>query len=294
MKIIFIFITLLLLVNSCNSEKKGGKLTLQNNDVHSYLNKLDSIGFDISNDSLLFEIGNDILHMGKNKVGNELIDYAFSIRKVVSSEDYRHASVRNTKNGNYSIAIDKLEKAMEIDSQEVSGYYAWVLLYYYRDYEKSLQILEEQDSYTPDFSDAPVGEDIHYLKGLCHMQMQHYQKAVDEFNIYINTMVSTIGEEWVDVYTFVQKGRCLTKLEKFENAINSYDKAIKYYENCTEAYYFKGLTQIKMSKDNEGCNNFNKALELINDGNKSSDVYVEYFHEIYLQQIEESITEHCK
>jgi len=61
----------------------------------------------------------------------------------VSAEDYHSLSVQNTKNGNYSIAIAALEKAMELDPKEISPYYGWVLLYYYRDYEKSLKILEQ-------------------------------------------------------------------------------------------------------------------------------------------------------
>ena len=119
-------------------------------------------------------------------------------------------------------------------------------------------------------------------------------KAVDEFNSYINAMTTTIGEDWVDVYTFVQKGRCLTELGQFDEAITSYNKAIKHYENCTEAYYFKGLTQIAMTKKEEACTNFNTALGLIKTGFKNEDAYVEYFHEIYTQQIEQSIIEHCK
>jgi tetratricopeptide (TPR) repeat protein len=286
-------IALVLLVTTFFTSCKQNKTELDQSLQHT-LNKLDSLGIDISNDTILSEIGYQGVYCGENEKGNALIDYAFSIKDTISAENYRHSSVQNTKNGNYSIAINKLEKAFQINPQETAGYYAWVLLYYYRDYEKSLKILEQLDAYTPNFADAPVGEDIHYLKGLCQMQLLQYQKAIDEFNIYINNITTTLGEDWVDVYTFVHKGRCLTKLDKYEEAINSYDKAIKHYENCTEAYYFKGLTHIKLNKNDEACSNFHLALTLIKKGFKNSDVYVEYFHEIYLQQIEQSIKEYCE
>jgi tetratricopeptide (TPR) repeat protein len=243
--------------------------------------------------ALLSGIGSMDLYSGNNERGNKIITYAISKIETPSAETYHAISVQNTKNGNYNVAIPALEKAIKLNPEEGTAYYGWVLLYYYHDYEKSLEILEQCDAYTPNFSDAPMGTDIHYLKGLCHMQLQHYQKAVDEFNIYIHNFATTHGEDFVDVYTFVQKGRCLTQLGQFEQAINSYNKAIKYYDNCTEAYYFMGLTQLKINEKENACNSFNTALNLIQKGHKSADTYVEYFHEIYPQQIEESIMKSC-
>lgn len=293
MKRIFLLVCISLFFNACTSDKIIAQEREQSYDVHPYLAKLDSVGVDITNDTLLFGIGYQLIYYGKNDKGNALIEYALSKRDTITDEDYHGWSVQNTKNGNYAIAIDKLEKTIQLNPKEGSAYYGWVLLYYYRDYEKALKILEQHDAYTPNFSDAPMGEDIHYLKGLCQMQMQDYKKAIEEFNIYINNLATTHGEDFVDVYTFVQKGRCLTQLRKFDEAILAYKKAIKYYKNCTEAYYFMGVTQLKMNKKDSACDNFNIALNLIKKGYKSADTYVEYFHEIYPQQIENNIIESC-
>jgi tetratricopeptide (TPR) repeat protein len=243
--------------------------------------------------TLLAGIGSLDLYYGNNERGNALTEYALSKKDTISGEDYHAWSVQNTKNGNYNIAIAALEKAIQLNPEEGTAYYGWVLLYYYRDYEKALTVLEQHDTYTSNFSDAPMGEDIHYLKGLCHMQMQRYKKALEEFNTYITNLATTHGEDFVDVYTFVQKGRCLTQIGEFDEAIKSYQKAIRYYENCTEAYYFMGLTHLQMKEQDSACLNFNTALNLIQKGHKSADTYVEYFHEIYPQQIEESIAENC-
>ena len=284
---------LILIFNACSSDKVVAHQEEKKYNLTPYLHKLDSAGLDITNDTLLFDIGYQSIYYGKNDLGNALIAYALSKRDSIKDEDYRHWSVQNTKNGYYIKAIALLEKAMKLNPKKISRYYGWVLLYYYRDYEKALTILEQHDAYTPNFSDAPMGEDIHYLKGLCHMQLKRYNKALEEFNTYITNLAATHGEDFVDVYTFVQKGRCLTQLGEFEEALSAYQKAIHYYENCTEAYYFMGLTQFEMNEADSACRNFNTALDLIQKGHKSSDTYVEYFHEIYLQQIEESIAENC-
>lgn len=242
---------------------------------------------------LLLGMGSMDMYNGNNERGNEIMTYALSHIENPGGETFHAISVQNTKNGNYNIAIAALERAVKLDPEDGSAYYGWVLLYYYRDYEKALPILEQYDALTPNFSDAPMGEDIHYLKGLCHMQMNHYENAIAEFDTYINNLAATHGEDFVDVYTFVQKGRCLSKLGRHEEAIPSYKKAIKYYKNCSEAYYFMGLTQLEMDEEEKACENFNIALDLINKGNKSSDNYVEYFHEIYPQEIELSIAASC-
>ncbi|MBL4668102.1 MAG: hypothetical protein JKY30_02415 [Flavobacteriales bacterium] len=48
-----------------------------------------------------------------------------------------------------------------------------------------------------------------------------------------------------------------------------------------------------MKQKDKACKNFNIALTMINKGHKSSDNYVEYFHEIYPQQIEKAIAKNC-
>ena len=243
---------------------------------------------------LLMGIGSMDVYYGHNERGNQIMNYALSKINKPDGEIYHARSVQNTKNGNYNLAISDLEKSYEMNPEKASAYYGWVLLYYYHDYDKALEILNVHDAFTPNFPDAPMGEDIHYLKGLAHMQLHQYKEAISEFDFYITYIDSTSDEAYVDVYTFVQKGRCLTQLGQLTAAENSYRKALKYYDKCTEAYYYLGLTQIKMNQSDSACVNFSKALNLIKKGYKSSDTYVEYFHEVYKGQIEEGIDRNCR
>lgn len=242
---------------------------------------------------LLSGVGYLDVYNGNNERGNKIMKYAISKMKNPDTNVYHALSVQNTKNGNYDIAISALDKAYEINPNEVGAYYGWVLLYYYHDYEKALKVLNKYDDNTPDFSDAPMGEDIHYLKGLAYMQLKNYENAIKEFDISITNISERNGEDWVDIYTFVNKGRCLAKLHQFEEAIRTYLKAIKYYDKCAEAYYFMGIAQISINQNVSACQNLNTALNLVKNGYKSSDAYIEFFHEIYEQQIVQSIFENC-
>jgi tetratricopeptide (TPR) repeat protein len=242
---------------------------------------------------VLLGFGSLDTYYGNNERGNKIMNYAISRIEDKEEEIYHHLSIQNTKNGNYNIAIAALEKAFGINPKEVAAYYGWVLLYYYHDYEKALVILDYCDALTPNFSDAPMAEDIHKLKGLAHMQLENYEKAIEEFDLNISEITETIGEEWVDVYTFVNKGRCLSAQNKHRKSIEAYQTALNNYQECTEAYYYMALDQLKIKEEELACKNLNTAYTLIKKGYKSADNYIEYFHEVYEQEIESSILTYC-
>jgi tetratricopeptide (TPR) repeat protein len=242
---------------------------------------------------LVLGLGYMDIYNGNNERGNAIMQYGISHMDTITAETYHSLSVQNTKNGNYDIAIKALEESYKLDPDEAGAYLGWVLLYYYHDDERALNILEKYDVLTPDFSDAPMGEDIHYLKGLAHMQLEHYNEAIREFDTYINEVSKTHGEAFVDVYVFVQKGRCLAKTDQLDAAVYSYERAVSNYDECTEAYYYCGITLMELNQKDSACIYLNKASSLIQNGYKSSDTYVEYFHEIYPQQIQLAIEENC-
>jgi len=242
---------------------------------------------------LIFELGYIDVHNGNNERGNKIMSYTISKMKNPSETVFHALSVQNTKNGNYNISIPALEKAYGINPKEVGAYYGWVLLYYYHDYEKALSILNKYDDSTPNFSDWPMGECIHYLKGLAYMQLTDYEDAIKEFDVSIENTSMENGEDWVNYEVFLNKGRCLKELGRYEDAILSYQKAIRNFDKSSGAYYFMGLSQIELNQKEKACQNFSKALELIKKGYKSSDIYVELFHEIYERQVEQSVLKNC-
>jgi tetratricopeptide (TPR) repeat protein len=236
----------------------------------------------------MMQLGYQMAYYGNNKLGNELMNYGIQKLDTVTYEDYHEISVQNTKNGNYIAAIEALEKSSAM-SPEINGYYGWVLLYYYHDYEKALEKLNAYDARTPEFNDAAVGEDIHFLKGLAHMKLGHYKTAIQEFDINIKNITKNYGEKWTNPYCSFYKARCFEKLDEYKKADECYNQAIQLDTNCTEAYYFKALNLKRMKQMKTAKLNLNRSLELIKKGYKQTDVYVELFDEIYVSDIEEAI-----
>ncbi|MBI3519770.1 MAG: tetratricopeptide repeat protein [Bacteroidetes bacterium] len=235
----------------------------------------------------ILDMGTYISYHGDDKCANELMNLCIAKHDSITAGDWHTYSVQNTKHGNYAEAIQALEKSLAINAREMEGYYGWVLLYYFRDYEKSLKHLNHYDDLTPQDVDAPVGENIHFLKGLCYYQLQQYQKAIKEFEINEAFEVSHFGQKNCNTYIYFYIARCYEKLTDFKQAEVYYKKAIKQSQFPIEANFYLGLLYKQTGKTNQGIKHLEKALKDIKLGYKQQDIYIELFDEVYQTQIEE-------
>lgn len=264
--------------------------------ITSYLGLIIALGivFNQFIFSTLVGYGSNLLYHGYNQNGNNIIAFGLSHLDNPNADIYHSISVQNTKNGNYNIAIPALEKAYQLDPYEIGEYYGWVLLYYYHDYNKALEVLNSCDNLTPEINDFPMGECIHYLKGLAYKELGNYDKAIQEFDLSIQNEINTYGKAWVDHQIFLNKGISLYKKEEYREAIRVFNQTIRNNSVSSEAYYYLGLCYLKLDENFQACSTFNQAKHLLQQGHKSSETYVELFHEIYLQDVDQAILLNCK
>lgn len=237
----------------------------------------------------ILDMGTYISYHGNDKCGNELMNLCIAKNDSITAGDWQAYSVQNTKHGNYAEAIQALEKSLAINATEMEGYYGWVLLYYFRDYKKSLKHLNHYDDLTPTTTDAPVGENIHFLKGLCYYQLNEYQNAIKEFKINEQFEVSHFGQKNCNTYIYFYIARNYEKLNDIKKAESYYKKAIKQTQFPVEANYYLGLLNIKNNKIEIGKKHLQNALSFIKQGYKQQDIYIELFDEVYRSQIEDAL-----
>lgn len=235
----------------------------------------------------ILEMGTYFSYHGNDQCSNAMMKLCLAAHDSISAENWHVYSVQNTKNGNYSESVSALEKAILLDPKEMEGYYAWVLLYYYRDYERSLKHLEHYDQLSPGV-EAPVGENIHFLKGLCHYQMGHYQKAIEEFGLNERFEVTRFGQKNCNGYIYFYIARCYDQSGDTKQAEKYYKKTIRYTPYPTEANYYLGLLyKYKMGNIPKAIPYLKASRELLLKGYKQQDIYVELFDEVYLTQVTE-------
>lgn len=229
-----------------------------------------------------------LTYHGNDLCGNKLAKLCISKNDSIKAGNWQTYSVQNTKNGNYAEAIYGLEKSFAINASEMEGYYGWVLLYYFRDYKKSLKHLNHYDDLTPTTTDAPVGENIHFLKGLCYYQLHEYLNAIKEFELNEKFEVSHFGQKNCNTYIYFYIARNYEKLNNLKQAESYYKKAIKQSQFPVEANYYLGmLYKYKKNNPTLGMKYFLKGYNFILQGYKQQDIYIELFDEVHLSQLTE-------
>jgi len=172
----------------------------------------------------------------------------------------------------------------------MEGYYGWVLLYYYKDYKRALLHLNHYDSLTPNLIDAPVGENIHFLKGLCYYQLNEFEKSIAEFEINENFEITSFSKKNVNAYIYFYIARNYDKLNNLKLAETFYKKAIKQSQFSVEANYYLGIFyKYKIKKSIKASKCLNISFKDFIKGYKQQDIYVELFDEVYYLQIKEEI-----
>jgi tetratricopeptide (TPR) repeat protein len=272
----------------CLSQEKT-KIVLSQEEQNFVDSHKDSIP--IENPYGLISIGYQDIYMGNNLRGNKIMALGLERIKKKDYELLHELSVQNTKNGNYSIAYDYLKEAASLNP-DVYGYFGWVMLYYYRDYKRALNYLTIYDSLTPNFSDFPAGENLYMLKGLSYLMQKNYENAILEFSKYIKETSISIGEKWVDVSTFYYIGIAMLNSGNDKAAIKYFNLAIKYNPHFLEAFYERGKCFNRLGKKKKGIKNLQIAKQLFIQGYQKTDVYVEIFYPVYLQDIVKEIAKY--
>lgn len=198
-----------------------------------------------------------------------------------NSDAWMERSVAFNKGGNFEEGFKYLNKAVELNPSSHLGYRGWIRLRKMRDYDKALTDFDRLDNLTPNFVDAPWGEDVDFLRGECYFGKKDYQKAIELFNRNIKNQ----KEDWADIHSFVYLGLCEYELGNYKKAITEFQRALKQTENVPESYFgmakaYQKLGQIEMAKEN-----ILKAES--NMHYKRDDVYNEFLNEIYMSEIQE-------
>jgi tetratricopeptide (TPR) repeat protein len=195
------------------------------------------------------------------------------------SDVYFEQSVAFNKYGYHDKGFELLDQAVDLDPIMHLGYRGYMKLRFLRDYHGALADLNRLDTLTPNFNDAPWGENIDFLRGECYYGNKDYQKAIEYFERNINNQL----EGWADIQSFVYLGICEYRLKNYNQAIIQLNSALQHSDKTTEAYFYlakvyKAMDSLPKSKEYLIKSKENLAY-------KHDDAYNEYLNEIYLSDI---------
>ncbi len=197
------------------------------------------------------------------------------------SNEYMEYSVHLNKAGDFENGFKYLNKAVELDPKLHLGYRGWIRLRKIRDFDKALEDFDRLDSLTPNFVDAPWGEDIDFLRGECFFGKKEYQRAIELFNRSIKNQ----KEGWADIQSFVYLGLCEYELGNYEKAISEFQRALNQSEYVPESFFGMAKAYQKLGQIEKAKENLSKAESNIH--YKRDDIYNEFLNEIYMSEIHE-------
>lgn len=197
------------------------------------------------------------------------------------SDEYMEYSVHLNKAGDFENGFKYLNKAVELDPKLHLGYSGWIRLRKMRDFDKALEDFDRLDSLTPNFVDAPWGEDIDFLRGECFFGKKEYQRAIELFNRNIKNQ----KEGWADIQSFVYLGLCEYELGNYEKAISEFERALNQSEYVPESFFGMAKAYQKLGQIEKAKENLSKAESNIH--YKRDDIYNEFLNEIYMSEIQE-------
>lgn len=198
-----------------------------------------------------------------------------------SDEYMEYSVVKFNKAGDFHTGFKYLNKAVELNPTSHLGYRGWIRLRKIRDYDNALVDFDRLDSLTPNFVDAPWGEDIDFLRGECYFGKKDYQKAIELFN----RNIANQKEDWADVQSFVYLGLCEYELGNYEKSISEFERALKQSEYVPESFFGMAKAYQKLGQIEKAKENILKAENNIH--YKRDDVYNEFLNEIYMSEIQE-------
>lgn len=232
---------------------------------------------------LLFSPAEKRFNIAAHLQGSYLSQNLFEILKFQDPENdeiYFEQSVAFNKRGEYKKGFELLDQAIELNPKVHLGYRGYMKLRFLRDFNGALKDFNRLDSLTPNFVDAPWGEDINFLRGESYFGLKDYEKA----KAYFEKSIETQGTDWVDIQAYVYAGICEYKMNKPAEAIAFYQKALEQSKYTVEAHL--GLANIYLEKQDIKNAEIHADLAQKYYSYKRNDGYNEYLNEVYKKDIE--------
>ena len=185
-------------------------------------------------------------------------------------------------NGNYSKAIEYCDRILSKNPDDFNALaYKGSSLAFLENYEDAIVILKKAEKIDTDSG-------LYFEIGYTDYELENYSEAIAYFDKAL-----AIDFKHLDAYVF--KAYSLVALQMYDEADLCADKIQKYYRDNAYAYNILGLTQTYRENYDEGIENFEKAIKYYaeGDGNHFEAAYLNKAWALFSQQNFTECLEYC-
>lgn len=184
------------------------------------------------------------------------------------------------KQRKYSLAIPLVDSAVKYDKQNHwREYRAYMYCIFVKDYTKAIEEFNVCEARNK--GGIVMDHTYSFYKGLCYLMLNKYAEAETLIKLSVVAGEQRVGEGHFLEYFYL--GISQLEQQKISMAIASFDKAIKYYPNFSDALYYKAYCLEKLLQLEAAKRLYTLAFEARKKGytiNEDGAVYEQYPYQL--------------
>ncbi len=183
----------------------------------------------------------------------------------------------------YQAGVKYLDKAVKFDADKWLGYRGFMNCIFTKDYRAAIRDFEQCKKSFPGRYVMDHSYDFYIAISL--LQLNEFKKAEDLLVNEIRKEKEQFGADGNHYMTFFYLGIVKLELQKWEEAIAEFDKAIKIYSHFSDAKYYKGIALGRLSRGEEVAKLWKEAKADFEAGytiNEDNAIYEKYPYQMYL------------
>ena len=197
---------------------------------------------------------------------------------------WQQKSIPFWKQKKYQLAIDYYDKAVQFDRQRWLARRGFLKCIFAKDYQGAL---DDLTAYKTEFgSTFEQDHSLEFYMGICHLQLNQFQKALEVLNENINTQKENFGTSWVHSLDRFYLAIAHYELKNYNEAIEAFDKVLEENPHFSDAQYYKSICLKYLGEDEKAHVLAAKAksnFEAGNTFNEDSNPYEDYPYQVTWQ-----------
>ena len=173
-------------------------------------------------------------------------------------DNYRYRALNYVWKHDYEQAAVWLEKTTALYPKE-HGFVGEIYLEQLRDYPRALAHLNAYDALTPTFNDMISNSPVSYLRGLTYRSLGDHRKAIEQFSIGIDSLISKHGPEWVNYRHYVSRAVSYIATQQPNKALADLDRAAKNFSRSALVQFHRGQALLRLNRLAEAQTAFRDA-----------------------------------
>ena len=177
-------------------------------------------------------------------------------------------------------------KAADLDPLGWTGWRGYLYLYFYRDYERALVDFNALDTITPGVVDYPQSISVDFMRGVCYLQLDQYDQAIEYLDRHIAHEDSVAGANYVPPEAYLFRGISYWKKGEPTTAISSFNTGLALESYNADLQYWLAKVYAEQGERERARQYLAGAQSAFAKGDYNKRFYVEEFYQLYEEDLD--------